>query len=76
MPQIDCCSNVKIKLIGFATRPIQLPIESISNWLYRNYDGIEENPKERFLRICPYLSNFICDRELCDHLKKVRIVLF
>ena len=74
MPQIDCCSNVKIKLIGFATRPIQLPIESISNWLHQNCDGKEEKSNERFLRIYLFNFNSLCTRELVDHLKKVTIV--
>ena len=45
MPQIECCSNVEIILNGRSLYPMQFPIESISNWLHRNCDGIEENQK-------------------------------
>ena len=75
MPQIDCCSNVEIKLHGptLYQYQIQFPIEPISNWLHRNCDGSEEKSKERFLRICPF--SFNSARELCDYLKKVIILL-
>ena len=75
MPQIECCSNVEIILNGRSLYPMQFPIESISNWLHRNCDGIEEKSKERFLRIFSF--SFLCARELelCDHLKKVIIVI-
>ena len=74
IPQIDCCSNVKIKLIGLAIHPIQLPIESISNWLHQNCDGKEEKSNKRFLRIYFFNFNSLCTRDLVDHLKKVTIV--
>ena len=75
MPQIDCCSNVEIKLHGptLYQYQIQIPIEPISNWLHRNCNGIEEKSKERFLRICPF--SFNSARELCIYLKKVTILL-
>ena len=75
MPRIECCSNVEIKLnkiYGSIILSLQLPIESISNWLHRNCDGIKEESKERLLRI--YSSGFIFSwgiGALCDHLKKV-----
>ena len=75
MPRIECCSNVEIKLnkiYGSIILSLQLPIESISNWLHRNCDGIKDESKERLLRI--YSSGFLFSwsiRALCDHLKKV-----
>ena len=73
MPQIDCCSNVEIKLRLPTQLQVQFPVEAISEWLHRNYHGIEEKAKDRFLRI--YSSRFLCARELCNYLKKVTIVL-
>ena len=73
MPPIVCCSNVEISIHGRINYPIQLPIEPISNWLHRNCEGREEMPKERFLRIIS--SKQVCVQELCDHLKKVTILL-
>ena len=74
IPRIDCCSNVEIKFNGFTWGlPINFPIEPISNWLHRSCDGIKEKSKERFLRIYPF--SFLCARELCNHLKKVTILL-
>ena len=82
VPQIGCSSNVDIILHErrkFTTyqhaMQFQFLIEPISNWLHRNCDGIEENSKDRFLRICSSSSNFLCAQELIDHLKKVTIYL-
>ena len=74
LPQISCCSNVEINFPIVAMQPLQFPIESISNWLNRICNESEEKPKERFLRIFHF--NFLCGRELCDHLKKVTFVIF
>ena len=71
LPQIECCLYVEIKLYGHMMYLMQFPIDSISSWLHRNCDGIEEKSKERFLKIYFSNSNFPFARELCDHLTKV-----
>ena len=74
MPRIDCCTNVEIMFIGLTLDPMQFPIEPISIWLHRNCDGIDEKPKERFLRISSNSNLHIPSiQELCDHLKKVTL---
>ena len=75
MPRIDCCSNAEINLPVFAILPVQLlPIEPILIWLNQNCDGIDEKPKERFLRIYSNSNLHIPSvQELCDHLKKVTL---
>ena len=68
MPPIQHSSNVEIILFGLA-QPIQLPVESISNFLHQKYDGIHENSKDRYLRInLPEIQNV---HATCEHFKKV-----
>ena len=74
IPQIECCPNVEIKLPVSTIHGMQFPIEPISNWLHRNYDGIKGKSQERFLRI--YSFSFVCVQELCDHLRKAKFICF
>ena len=71
MPAIGRCSTLKIILRPIQD-PIQLPVEAISNWLHRRYDGTNENRKQLFLQIGAYNIGNIGD--LYEHLKKVIII--
>ena len=73
MPAIARCSTLKISLI-LLRDPIQLPVEAISNWLHRRYDGTNENRRELFLRIEVYNIENIGD--LYEHLKKVITIVY
>ena len=78
MPQIDCCSNVEIKLNGPIMHLMEFQIEPISNWLHQNCNGTNEKSDERFLLIYSFNSPFsvLCVRELCDTFKKEILVIF
>ena len=71
MPAIARCSTLEINL-NYIQEPIRLPVEAISNWLHRRYDGTNENRKELFLRFEVYNIENIGD--LYEHLKKVIII--
>ena len=71
MPAIVRCSTLEICL-HYIQDPIQLPVEAISNWLHRKYDGTNENRKELFLKIGAYNIENIGD--LYEHLKEVIII--
>ena len=72
MPEIKCCSNVKIKFEQKRKVHNQLPVEEISNWLERCGDGMEKAAKNKKVR---YLSINMDDiqnaHEMIDHLKMV-----
>ena len=76
MRPIDRCSNVEIKLCGmYASPPMQWPIETVSDWLHQKSEGIAEKSQKRFLKIFSGgCENFRNDRELCDHLREVKIL--
>ena len=74
--QINRCSNVELSLQFTKNR--QLPVETIGNWLNRNFDGtIAKNKQEGkeivFLRI-DYSSEIENVSEMIEHLKKVQIL--
>ena len=70
MPEIVRCSTLEISFI-LLRGPIQLPVEAISNWLHRRYDGTNENQRELFLRFGA------CNiGDLYEHLKKVITIVY
>ena len=50
MPEIKCCSNVKIKFEQKRKVHNQLPVEEISNWLERCGDGMEKAAQNKKVR--------------------------
>ena len=60
MPLVSRCSNVTLKLLTSFFIPIQLPLETISNWLDRNTGAMQSYQKQQkdlFLHIfshCPH----------------------
>ena len=63
MPQINCCSDVRFRICN--TDQTKLPVDEISNWLHRKYDG----QRERSLRI--YMIEVGNLMEMLNHLKEV-----
>ena len=65
LPQIICCSIVKIQI--YDTDQMKLPVEEISNWLHRKRAG----KRRRLLNI------YFCEAEstvcIVDHLKEVLV---
>ena len=68
MPQIICCSNVRIKIYADDDEQMKLPIKEISNWLHQKHSG----RRDRSLRI--YLNERIVGiEEMVALLKTVRV---
>ena len=66
MPQIICCSNVRINI--YEDEQMKLPIKEISNWLHQKHSG----RRDRSLRI--YLNERIVGiEEMVALLKTVRV---
>lgn len=75
MPEIKRCANVEIKIIHWRGRQNQLPIETISTWLERSADVVENNvqkQRERSLTISTE-GVFGNTREMLDHMKTVNV---
>ena len=68
MPPIIRCSNLEITLF-FIEEALQLPVETISDWLNRMIDG---RKTEIFMELS--MREIQNVTELCDHLSKVRFI--
>lgn len=73
MPEIKRCANVEIKITSREQN--QLPIETISNWLERSADGMENNVQKHRERSLTISTDgvFGNTREMIDHMKTVNV---